>query len=138
MEHKDELIAGAVVVSSFVLALLILLCWRMRMKGASDRQLCCCCCRCGPCQKQNSAETRNYPTLNDLLFEVDTNSETGWLNVTTTVQQHHRQGDGDDEDADTTMREAVSVETFFPALLKGSKRIKRKEQGRDPWQEPLL
>jgi len=111
-EEIEEIVAIAIVVSIFTASLLCLASCMKRTERQQDR--CCSCCR-------RRAEPHEYATLNELLFEVE-NNETGHLTVP--------QGDEDNSGC-----RDVSVESFFPNILKDDKKKRRDNSG---LQEPLL
>ena len=91
---------------------------------------CLCCC----CRKRGECEPRTFPTLNDLLFEVD-ESETGRLNLTLTDSEVEA-ADTETPQPTTPQQEEskeISVDSFFPNTVN-----KKEDSPRNELEEPLL
>jgi hypothetical protein len=132
---RTEIIIATGVILLFVVTALAYCCLKQTCRTTSDRNtssndegdegngrgMHCYCCRKKP------AQTRAFATLNDLLLEVDTENETGWVNVVSTPRS------ASDNAASTLTTEEhglqFSVESFFPDILVASTR--KKGRGRN-------
>lgn len=89
-----------------------------------------CCCR--QSASELVAQQEEHATLNDFLFEVDRNSATGRVNMSTLTLENDF-----DDDAQTRMPPSVvevSIQSIFPDIL--GQEMERQSQGSA--REPLL
>lgn len=119
---KQELEIDSSVVVGFVMCVLLALMYRKRGKLPDyvlKLKYYLCCCRIS-LEDLVGRQQEEHATLNDFIFEVDGNEQTGRVNMSgLTLDQDDIDMDTDAEEAASSMPAEISIQSFFPDLLGG-------------------
>lgn len=98
-----------------------------------------CCCRLSE-EEILGQEQDEHGTLNDFLFEVDGNEETGRVNVSglTNDEEGGGGGGGAEEISTSNMPKEISIKSVFPDLLGDELSKQPNNSNNNSLQEPLI
>merc|ERR1712232_98875 len=123
----EEIILVTSIVAVFSITLfLVTICFLTKgsLKDKCCNIICCSCCCMKLGRRRGQQETREYASLNDLLFDVDDEDEVARLNITSSSSLSQRQeeevGDhdgDDDDDRNYHRKKEICVSKFFTNLL---------------------